>query len=256
MNADPTNVQASMSYVISVRWSGDLLKLMGDRSGALTKYRIVLEILERLSVTQPANIMVRGRQSEMLILTVRLLAEKGALEQARATTSRGLAMARELASRPDATPDDLSQYALDFLTCEPPDLRRPATALRYAEESVAKSGGTDSDSLDVLAQAYFQKGDFAHAIEARKRCCVFWLRPGPTNLIRRCDAGSNRNSSSSRPWVPTPQEIPDGDADPARRTDQLVRIARVRREVLACGNEISLSRRRALTASRPRRLHQ
>ena len=83
-------------------------------------------------------------------------------------TTRGLAMSRELASRPEATPDDLSQYALGFLTCEPRVLRDPATALRLAKASVAKSGGTDSGNLDILAQAYFATGDIAHAIESEE----------------------------------------------------------------------------------------
>jgi tetratricopeptide (TPR) repeat protein len=169
MNADPSNVQASMSYVISLRWAGDLLRLIGDRTGALARYQRVIEILERLSVTQPANVTVKGRLAEMLIETARLLAERGAADESRSMTVRALAMSRELANRPEATPDDLSQYALEFLTCEPAALREPATALRYARASVEKSGGSDSGNLDILAQAYFANHDLAHAVETEER---------------------------------------------------------------------------------------
>src|SRR5262249_46293843 len=154
---------------ISKRWSGDLLRKMGDISGALGEYRIVLGILEKLAATQPANITVRGRHAEMLIVTASLLAENGEAGDARRLTAPGLALTRDLANRPEVTPDDLSQYALAFLTCEPPTLRDPATALRYAQASVAKTGETDSINLDILAQAYFETGDRAHAIAEEEK---------------------------------------------------------------------------------------
>ena len=202
MNADPTNVQASMSYVISLRWAGDLLKLTGDRSGTLAKYRKVLELLDRLSVTQPANVTVQERLAEMLIVAARVLAERGDVEEARSMTARGLAMSGELANRPEATPDDLSQYALGFLTCEPPALREPATALRYAKASVDKSGGTDSGNLDILAQAYFANHDLPHAIEAEEKALALLapIRPNqpdpPTR--RRLEAQLARFRAAQR----------------------------------------------------------
>ena len=73
---------------------------------------------------------MQGRLSEMLIATAGLLEKSGRMAEARSMTSRGLAVARELAGRPDATPDDLSQYALDFLNCEPADLRDPGGGRR------------------------------------------------------------------------------------------------------------------------------
>jgi non-specific serine/threonine protein kinase/serine/threonine-protein kinase len=179
MNADPANVQASMSYVISVRWSGDLLQKMGDTTGALVHYRRALEILERLAVTQKGNVTVEERRAEMLIVTAQLLAARGDLAAARPLTSRGLGLMRDLAARPDVTPDDLSQFALSFLTCEPADLREPATALRLALASVSKSGGTDSDNLDILARAYFATGDRALAVETEERALQLLAPPQP-----------------------------------------------------------------------------
>jgi non-specific serine/threonine protein kinase/serine/threonine-protein kinase len=169
MNADPTNVRASMGYAISLRWSGDLLKIMGDTTGARDKYYAILKILERLELLEPANITVRGRHAEMLIETGRLLAKRGEVPQARSLTARGLTIERELATRADATPDNLSQYAQDFLTCEPIDLREPATALRYAQVSVDKTGAIDSDNLDILAQALFENGKIDAAIETEHK---------------------------------------------------------------------------------------
>jgi tetratricopeptide (TPR) repeat protein len=180
MNADPTNVQASMSYVISLRWAGDLQMLTGDASGALAKYRRVLEILGALAARQPANVTVQQRRAEMLIVAARILARQGSLDEARAMSARGLSMSRDLASRPETTPDDLSQYALAFLTCEPDDLRDPAIALRYAKASVEKSGGSDSGNLDILAQAYFANHDLPNAIATEERALALLAPAGPS----------------------------------------------------------------------------
>jgi serine/threonine protein kinase len=188
MNADPANVQAVMSYVISLRWTGDLLNANGDRPAALAKYQAIVSILDQLVSKGPSNVTVRSRYAEILVATGRLLAGSGRVQEARQLTARGLTIMRELVSRPEATPDDLSQYALDFLTCEPADLREPATALRYAEASVKKSVSSDSDNLDILAQAYFANGKFAEAITTETKALGLLVAPAPdqpTPLRRR-----------------------------------------------------------------------
>jgi hypothetical protein len=73
-----------------------------------------------------------------------------------------------LADRDDVTADELFDYAESFLTCEPTDLRQPATALVYAKRAVEKSGNV-SDYLDQLARAYFQSGDAVKAVESEER---------------------------------------------------------------------------------------
>ena len=169
MNTDPSNVQAGMSLAISLRSSADLLLKMGDQTGAVGKYQRVLNILEALSAAQPKDVWVQGRYSKTLITMAGLLAQGGKPAEARRLTSRGLDIARELAGRSDATPDDMSQYAVALLTCHPADLRDPATALQYAKKSVTKSAGASSDQLDVLAQAYFQSGEVVRAIETEQK---------------------------------------------------------------------------------------
>jgi eukaryotic-like serine/threonine-protein kinase len=169
MKTDPNNAQASMSLAITLRYTGDLQAKLGDRTGALANYQQVLQILQRLAQDEPRNVLLQGRYSEMLVFTSELLARSGKPDEARRMTSRSLAITRELASRDDATPDDLYSYAETFLTCTPTDLREPATALQLAKRSVEKSGGGDSDSLDLLAQAYFQNGDQERAVETEEK---------------------------------------------------------------------------------------
>jgi hypothetical protein len=168
-----------MSYAISLRWIGDLLKLTGDGAGAMRAFDRVLDTLTRLAAAQPHNVTVQARLADMSIVAGRLLAQRGDLDRSRSLTARGLAASRELADRPEATPDDLSQYALGFLTCEPPALREPATALRYAKASVEKAGATDSDNLDILAQAYFANHEVTRAIAAEEQALTLLVAPRP-----------------------------------------------------------------------------
>ena len=169
MRDDPSNSLASMNVVVSLRYIGDILYKMGNRTGALTQYEQAMEILDRLSAAERDNVVVLGRDSLMHIFVGQTLAEMGKMTEARAATSRGLGIARELGKRQEATPDELSEYAESLLTCEPADLRDPATALQFAKASVEKSGGTDSENLDILAQAYLQTGDSSHALETEQK---------------------------------------------------------------------------------------
>lgn len=166
--SDPNNAQAKMSFAISLRYVGDLLYKMNNRSGAVSNYRKVLEILQGLSTSEPGNVLAASRYSETLIVLGGTLAEGGDMLEARELTSRGLIIASQLATREEATPDELFNYAESFLTCEPTDLRQPRTAVEYAKRAVEKSGG-GSDYLDQLAQAYFQSGSAFKAVESEQR---------------------------------------------------------------------------------------
>jgi non-specific serine/threonine protein kinase/serine/threonine-protein kinase len=169
IRVDPNNAQAAMGYVISLRYTGDLLYKMNARSAAISEYRRTLNILERLSLSEPGNVLARERYSEMLVVLGMALAESGKVAEARNMTSRGLIIAKQLASREDATPDELFAYAESFLSCDPPDLRQPTTAVEYAKRAVEKTGGVGSDYLDELAEAYFQSGDAMRAVESEEK---------------------------------------------------------------------------------------
>ena len=56
-----------------------------------------------------------------------------------------------------------------LLTCQPAELRDLTAALQSAEQAVAKSGGRDPKSLQILAQAYLQNGDGARAADTQRR---------------------------------------------------------------------------------------
>jgi len=56
-----------------------------------------------------------------------------------------------------------------FLNCEPPDLRRPLTALEYARKAVTKATGDRGEYLDLLAQAYFEAGNAKEAVSTEEQ---------------------------------------------------------------------------------------
>jgi len=185
VDADPTNVRASMSLAISLRYAGELTEKTGNVAGALKYNRRVIQLFEKLSPANSNNVVLRGRYAEILIDTAEQLMKRHELTEARHLATRGLALDRDLAQRSDVTSDDLAQYALDLLNCEPEDLREPATALRYAEQSVAKS--ESSYSLDVLARAYFQNGDRARAVSTEERALSLLPateKPGSVSPLR------------------------------------------------------------------------
>ncbi len=179
MRDDPNNARAKMSFVVDHRYVGDLLYKMNDRAGAIANYRRALAMLEQLSLSQPHNVLARGRYSEMLIVLGGTLAETGKPVEAREMTFHGLSIAKELAVREDATPEELFNYAESFLTCEPVGLRQPQTAVEYAKRALEKSGGTDSDYLDLLARAYFQAGDVGRAVEYEEKAVSSLAATGP-----------------------------------------------------------------------------
>ena len=176
-SADPDNAQASANFALSLTTLAELLQKTGNVTGALEQYHEVIAILDKLTSVTPTNLFMRGQLAETLIASGALLAQQGRAAEAKATTSRGLAMARELASRTDATPDELNRYALMLLTCRPPELRDAASALHAAQRAVEKSGGRDPRSLHILSQAYAQGGAAARAAETEQRAIALAAMP-------------------------------------------------------------------------------
>ena len=186
--ADPDNAQAHMNFALSLATEAELFHKTGVRSDALVKYRQATGILEKLSAAAPADVFIRGQLSGSLIATGAVLAETGKSAEAHGYTSRGLSIAHDLANRSNATPDEMSRYALALITCQPHDLRQPAAALESAKRAVEKSESHDPNSLDVLAQAYFQNQDLTHAIESEKEALKLLPTPPPgetVSLIRQ-----------------------------------------------------------------------
>jgi eukaryotic-like serine/threonine-protein kinase len=176
-SADPDNAQASANFALSLTTMADLLLKTGNPSAALATYSRAVSTLDRLAAAAPENLFMHGQLADALVATGAAFAGQGRLVEARVSTSRGVAIARELAGRLGATPDELNRYALILLTCQPTELRDPATALKSAEQAVRNSAGRDPKSLQVLAKALRQTGDAGRATEIERQAQS--LTPSP-----------------------------------------------------------------------------
>jgi tetratricopeptide (TPR) repeat protein len=83
-----------------------------------------------------------------------------------------LELRRREARARDAEPTTLSQYAWLLLTCEPVELRDPATALDTARTAADLSGRQDERILDTLALAEKENGNLQAAIEIQKEALL------------------------------------------------------------------------------------
>lgn len=126
-------------------------------------YQEAVDVLEGLYAADAANERLRAVLSFTLMRRSATLIQLGAMNEARLSTARSLALLRAQAERPQASPTDKNDYASALLTCEPPDLRRPAEALQFAKAAV--SAATNAVYLDTLSLAYFQNGQRELAIE-------------------------------------------------------------------------------------------
>jgi eukaryotic-like serine/threonine-protein kinase len=167
--ADPDNAQASANLALSLTTLAQLRERAGDRGGALADYRRAIALLDGLTAAAPANLFMHGQLADALVATAAILARAGSAAEARRLSARALAIARDLASRATATPDDLGRYALMLISCQPPELRDPVTALKTASLAVERSAGRDPRSLHILSRAYSSNGDAARAAAAERR---------------------------------------------------------------------------------------
>jgi len=184
LRSDPGNAQFAMALAITLRYSGDLLSRMGDTASALSNYEKVLNILNQLSAEQPGNVLVQGRRTEQLLYIADILQRRGNKPEARQKTAEAQAITRRLASREDATADDLYAYALTFLDCTPEEMRDPATAVEYARRAVEKSP-RDPEILELLGRAYYEEGDRPHAIVAAEQALRALPADGSGSAARR-----------------------------------------------------------------------
>jgi eukaryotic-like serine/threonine-protein kinase len=168
-NADPDNAQVRANFASSLTAVAGLLNKIGQRADALQKYRQATAIIEKLSTASPSDVFTRGQLGEVLVSQGSILSSMAKMDEASNATARGLAIERELASRANATTDELNRYASALLMCEPPNWRQPMTALQFAKKADERSEEKDIKSLDILALAYFRNGDSKHAIETEQK---------------------------------------------------------------------------------------
>ncbi len=188
LKVDPNNASARSGVIVTEKNLGDLYYYgTHDMTQALACYNRAGDLLEQEVQSDPENLAARQRLSETLSYVASTLLDTGQKEGARRQAQRSLAIAKELADRPNATFDHLYNYAWLAVTMDPADLQDPAGALPYALKAVQISKEKDELALHVLAQAYAGIGDYAHAVETEERALALYppLQPGQHKTAQR-----------------------------------------------------------------------
>jgi len=151
-----------------------------DGDGYRAGGRRAADFLELQAKADPTNISTRQRLSEILTDVAGAMIATGQKAEARREAERGLAIARELADRPNATQEQVSNFASLAAEVEPVELRDPPTVLPYALKAVEMSGDKDEFSLYTLAETYAAMGDYAKAVETGEKAAALFppLQPG------------------------------------------------------------------------------
>jgi len=194
LRADPNNMRARNASVVTQKNLGDLYYYnLHKMLEALGCYRQAADLLEAQTRLDPGNLAARQRFSEVLTYVASAALGAGQPGEARQEAQHGLAIAKEIADRPNATADQVYNYAWLASTVEPTDLRDPRAVLPYAVRAVQMSGGRDEYSLHVLAETYAALGDYAKAAEAGEKAVALFppLRPGQP------ESGSQQTMESS-----------------------------------------------------------
>jgi non-specific serine/threonine protein kinase/serine/threonine-protein kinase len=188
--ADPQNRGAQRDVAWALDVIGGRLSARKDYRGAVESYGRAASIFEAILAVDPAQPAIRQRLAGTLESMASASLRLGRAAEARAYTRRSLSLRRELASRPEATAQDLNGYAWLLLTADPNELRDAAGALPPARRAVEMTKGEDPGILDTLALAYHLTGDHARAVETEEQALA--RLPGDGPLRRDLEANLAR----------------------------------------------------------------
>jgi len=166
--ADPSNAAGQESLWLAYYHLAEWLSAT-DRHGAAESYRMALSVIEPLSAAQPANVQLRSKLAATLVALGAALEKVAERQEGQRLIARGTAVQRGLADTPKASPQELDDYAGTLLTCDRDFPCNAAAAVPYAKRAVAVTKEGDPETLETLAQAFFQAGDPALAVETEKR---------------------------------------------------------------------------------------
>jgi eukaryotic-like serine/threonine-protein kinase len=166
---DPQSTRYGRDLADSHTLLGKLLAQSGAQAQALEHAREAQGLYKFLLAKDSHHVEIRKGYARTLKLLAELLTRREQVSEAREHSSRALSIFKAEAEKPETVGFYLHEYAWLLLTCEPPDLRDPATALRYAKRAAELMRENDPTVLKTLALAYHLTGDQPGAIEATKK---------------------------------------------------------------------------------------
>ncbi len=187
LQSDPNNAVARRNQAMSRTRLANTLTALGDTSGAVSSYQRAVAGLQALVAADPHNVRFKTDLTYTLLRRVNVLLKAGRPLEARRSAAEGLALLRAEAERPGATADDLNEYAWWLVTCDPPELRDPVTALQFAKRAVATPGAANPAFLHTLGWTQYRTGNRDQAIATLQRALTL-LDPasavGPAKGLR------------------------------------------------------------------------
>jgi tetratricopeptide (TPR) repeat protein len=156
-----------LTALYSLAWA---FEEKGEADNASAFYRRFQEACAESIESQRSFCRLFDRTAETRINTKRL-------EKALQYSKRALALRKQLADRPEASPDDLGDCARALLNCEPAELRDDCAALAYAKLAVEMTQDNAPRLLDLLARAYFLTGSHELAIETQEKAVALLATP-------------------------------------------------------------------------------
>jgi serine/threonine protein kinase len=187
LKRDPNNATARRGQAMTRTRLANTLSALGDTTGAVSSYQRAIDELQALVAADPKNARYKTDLTYTLLRRVNLLLKAGRRDEARRSASAGLALLRAQAERPGASAADWNDYAWWLVTCDPPELRAPATALQFAQRAVGASTPANPSFLHTLGWAQYRTGDHDQAVTTLDRALTL-LDPasagGPARGLR------------------------------------------------------------------------
>jgi serine/threonine protein kinase len=169
LRRDPNNAAASRGQAMTRTRLANTLSALGDTTGAVTSYQLAVEALQALVAADPQNARYKTDLTYTLLRRVSLLLKAGLRVEARRSASAGLSLLRAQAERPGASAADWNDYAWWLVTCDPPELRAPATALQFARRAIGASTPPNPSFLHTLGWAQYRTGSRDQAVGTLER---------------------------------------------------------------------------------------
>ncbi|HVM92716.1 MAG TPA: hypothetical protein VMT67_07900, partial [Terriglobales bacterium] len=156
-----------------------------DAENALKTLSEQRSLLEEILLIEPHN---GNWESKLGMVLIDMSRQQHALHRPKESmelAQKGLAILKEVASRPDAQAYQLFDAATGLITVEPVELREPDLAVKYAEHIVDATSRRNPEFLLTLAEAYRSAGQSDKARAAAKEGLSLLPPETPTTVMSR-----------------------------------------------------------------------
>jgi tetratricopeptide (TPR) repeat protein len=158
LNDEAGSYDDAAGEVLGTPSSNPALERKKNLRAARDLYAQTIGVFDRMLKLSPNNPNLRAQQAYAMVKTGTMSTELQDRADSAELSRKGMAILRELASKPDASPMVLDYAGNSSLAVQPASLRDPAFAIACAERGVALSHRKTASALLSLADAYWVAG--------------------------------------------------------------------------------------------------